>query len=59
MGFFKRVFGRMSIFGEFLAFLWKKKLWWLIPMAIILIIVGLLLIFAQSSSLAPFIYTLF
>ncbi len=59
MGFFKRVFGRMSIFGELLAFLWKKKLWWLIPMAIILIVVGLLLIFAQSSSLAPFIYTLF
>jgi hypothetical protein len=59
MGFFKRAFGRAGIFGELMAFLWKKKLWWMIPMIVILVLVGLLLIFAQSSALAPFIYTLF
>lgn len=59
MGFFKRVFGRAGIFGEFLAFMWKKKLFWMIPMIVILVLVGLLLIFAESSGLAPFIYTLF
>jgi hypothetical protein len=59
MGFFKRAFGRAGIFGEFMGFLWKKKLWWMIPMIVILVLVGLLLIFAESSGLAPFIYTLF
>jgi uncharacterized membrane protein len=59
MGFFKRVLSRTSIFRELLGFLWTNKLWWLIPLIVILVAVGVLLIFAQSSSLAPFIYTLF
>jgi len=45
--------------GELLAFLWQCKLWWLIPMVLVLLLFGLLLIFAQTSSIAPFIYTLF
>jgi hypothetical protein len=45
--------------GEFLAFLWRRKLWWLIPMVTVLLFIGLLLVFAVSSGLAPFIYTLF
>lgn len=59
MGFFKRAFSRAGIFGELLSFLWKKKQWWLIPLVVILVLVGLLLVLAQSSSIAPFIYTLF
>lgn len=59
MGFFKRMFNRAGILGELMAFLWAKKMWWLIPMVTVLILVGLVLIFAESSSLAPFIYTLF
>lgn len=50
---------KFSIFGELLVFLWKRKLWWLIPMIIVLVLFGLLMIFAQSSAVAPFIYTLF
>ena len=51
--------GRVSIVGELLAYLWRRKLWWMIPMVTILALFGLLLVFTQGSALAPFIYTLF
>ncbi|MEW5960008.1 MAG: DUF5989 family protein, partial [Chloroflexota bacterium] len=44
---------------EVIQFLWARKLWWLIPMVSVLLLFGLLLIFASSSGVAPFIYTLF
>lgn len=55
----KRLLTRLSIFRELLVFLWKRKLWWLMPVVIILFLFGLLLLFTQSSALAPFIYSLF
>jgi hypothetical protein len=45
--------------GEFLAFLWRRKLWWLIPLTLAILIVGMLLVFGETSGVAPFIYTLF
>jgi hypothetical protein len=48
-----------AIVGELLGFLWEQKLWWLIPALVVLLALGLLLVFAQSTPLAPFIYTLF
>ena len=50
---------RFSIMGELLAFLWLRRLWWMIPMVLVLLVFGLLIIFAQSSALAPFLYPLF
>lgn len=50
---------KLGILGELLSFLWQQKLWWLIPMVIVLIAFGLFLVFAQGSVVAPFIYTLF
>jgi len=50
---------RMGILGELLRFLWKRRLWWLIPMVVMLILFVVLLVAAQGSALAPFIYTLF
>ena len=50
---------RTRIVGEFFSFLWEQKLWWMIPMMVLLILLAALLIFAQSTALAPFIYTLF
>jgi hypothetical protein len=50
---------RFGIAGVLLTFLWAAKLWWMIPMVVLLLIVGGLIIFAQSSAIAPFIYTLF
>jgi uncharacterized protein DUF5989 len=37
----------------------RHKWWWLTPMVLTLMIVGALVIFAQSSAIAPLIYTLF
>lgn len=54
-----RIRGRFEIAGELFTFLWERKLWWLAPMVFILLILGVLLLLAQSSALAPFIYTIF
>ena len=55
----KNLASKLGIFGELLAFLWQRKLWWLIPMVTILVLFGLLLVVTGSSAVAPFIYTLF
>lgn len=44
---------------EFWSFLRVRKKWWLLPIIVVLVAVGALLIFAQGSVLAPFIYTIF
>ena len=59
MGIGKSIISRFAIFKELLVFLWQRKLWWLIPMIIFLVLFGLLLVFTQSSAVAPFIYSLF
>lgn len=56
---FKNVKTRMGIVGELFGFLWQRKLWWLLPMIVMLLVFGILLILAQGSAIAPFIYTLF
>ena len=50
---------RFGIAGELLGFLWERKLWWLIPMVLVLLAFVGLMVTAQSSALGPFIYTLF
>jgi hypothetical protein len=57
--FFKSMITNSGVVGEVLRFLWARKLWWLIPMVSVLMLMGLLLIFASASGVAPFIYTLF
>ena len=52
-------FMRLGVLGELLAFLWKRKLYWMLPMVITLIVFALLIIIGGSSPLSPFIYTLF
>jgi hypothetical protein len=44
---------------EFWLFLRQRKKFWLLPIIIALVFVGALLVFAQGSAIAPFIYTLF
>lgn len=44
--------------GELLQYLWKAKLWFLIPFIVILLIFSFILIIAQATGVAPFIYTL-
>jgi len=49
----------MSLVRELWAFLRVRKKWWLLPVLLVLFMVGGLLVFAQGSALAPFIYTIF
>ena len=44
---------------EFWEFLKVRKRWWLLPIVIVLALLGLLIFFAESSSVAPFIYPMF
>lgn len=48
-----------GIVREFWDFLRTRKKWWLAPIIIMMALVGALLVFAQGSALAPFIYTIF
>jgi hypothetical protein len=57
--FIRSMTSNFGVAGELLSFLWQRKLWWLIPMITLLLIFGLLLIFASASGIGPFIYTLF
>ena len=59
MSFLKGITDRLGILGELLQFFIQNKWWWITPMILILILFAFLIIFAQSSAVAPFIYTLF
>jgi len=48
-----------SVVRELWFFMRQRKKWWLFPVIVVLLVVGALLIFAQTSVLAPFIYTTF
>ncbi len=50
---------KFSLAGEVWLFLRQNKKLWLLPIIIVLLLMGVLLIFAQTSALAPFIYTIF
>jgi hypothetical protein len=51
--------GKISILRELWEFMKVRKKWWLGPIVLVLLLLGLLLVFTQGSALAPFIYTLF
>lgn len=53
------VTGRWAIVQELFRFLWQQRLWWMIPMVTVLVLCGVLMLLAQNSVVAPFIYTLF
>ena len=50
---------RLSILRELWAFMKERKKWWLGPIVLTLLLLGLLIVFTTGSPLAPFIYTLF
>ena len=50
---------KLQVVREFASFLKQEKKYWLAPMVIVLLLFGMLIVFAQSSAVAPFIYTLF
>lgn len=59
MGFAQIAQRRFGIASELVSFFWENKRWWMAPIIVVLLLLGVLLILAQSSVIAPFIYTLF
>jgi hypothetical protein len=59
VGFLQSTGQRFGIAGELFSFLWSNKRWWMAPILVTLFLFGVLLVLAQSSAIAPFIYTLF
>ena len=51
--------GFTGLLRELWAFMRERKKLWLLPILVVLVLVGGLLVFAQGSALAPFIYTIF
>ena len=49
---------RSSLIGEFLSFLAHNKKWWLLPILVVLLVMGLLVL-AGASGISAFLYTLF
>jgi hypothetical protein len=48
-----------ELFRDLWDFMKVRKKFWLAPIIIVLLLLGALLIFAQGSAVAPFIYTIF
>lgn len=55
----QRLTSRLELVSEFWAFMSVRKKWWLGPIVLLLLILGLLIILTEGSALAPFIYPLF
>jgi hypothetical protein len=49
----------LATLKELFGFLWQNKLWWMAPIVVVLLLFSGLMFLAQSSALAPFVYTLF
>jgi hypothetical protein len=49
----------MNFLRELWTYITSRKKWWLAPVIFILLLIGLLIVFAGGSAIAPFIYTLF
>ncbi len=50
---------KLAVLKEFWAYMKVRKKWWLGPIIIILLLLGIIAVLAEGSALAPFIYTIF
>jgi len=50
---------RMELLREFWDFLKKRKLYWLTPIILVLLLLGALILLSETTAVAPFVYTLF
>lgn len=53
------VMGNLRLLREYWAYMRARKRWWLLPIIVVLLILGSLVVLAEGSALAPFIYTIF
>jgi hypothetical protein len=56
---FRKVKASASLIGELWAYMRVRKKWWLGPVFLLMILLGIVIVLTQGSALAPFIYTLF
>lgn len=49
----------LDLLKDLWAFMRERKKFWLAPIILVMVVLGALIVFAQGSALAPFIYTLF
>ena len=59
MRLIQETIAKLGIAGELIVFLWKRKLWWLIPMVAVLLAFGIVIVVGGSTGAGPFVYTLF
>jgi len=59
MGFIQVARRRFGIAGELLSFFVSHKRWWILPIIVVVLLLGVLIIVGETTSLAPFIYTMF
>jgi hypothetical protein len=50
---------KLGIAKDLLEFLWSRKLWWLMPVVLLILILTAILFFAQATGVSPLIYALF
>jgi hypothetical protein len=58
MKFIRTVTRNAKVAGELFSFFGSRR-WWIVPIIAVLFLLGAFIVVAQSSSLAPFIYTMF
>ena len=58
MGIISSTKSKMQTAGELFGFFGKKR-WWILPIVVIVVVLGVVLIVGEATSLAPFIYTMF
>ena len=49
----------VGTFSELLQFFWSRRLWWLIPLVVVLLLFAVVAILGSTVGVGPFIYTLF
>ncbi len=59
MGRVRDAVRRLGVVGGLLRFLWRERLWWMIPMLLALAAVAALIVLGSNPAVAPFVYTLF
>jgi len=50
---------KISALKELWAFVMERKKWWLLPVIVIFVLLGMLIVLTEGTAVAPFIYTMF
>ena len=59
MRFIRDAIRRLGVVNGLLVFLWEQRLWWMIPILLAVVGVGVIVALAANPVAAPFVYTLF